>query len=87
MEISGYRVTRSFGIGRGIGVRYDATELAVEVTEVPAYGTAVYAEVYRAQTKLAGSNRGCGRNGSLWKPIRRRYRTLSAIRCRDPERS
>jgi hypothetical protein len=41
-------VTRSFGIGRGIGVRYDATELAVGVTEVPAYGTAVHAEVYRA---------------------------------------
>jgi uncharacterized protein YbjQ (UPF0145 family) len=30
-----------------IGVRYDATELADGVTEVLAYGTAVYAEVSR----------------------------------------
>jgi uncharacterized protein YbjQ (UPF0145 family) len=30
-----------------IGVRYDATELTGGVTEVLAYGTAVYAEVYR----------------------------------------
>ena len=30
-----------------IGVRYDATELIGGVTEVLAYGTAVYAEVYR----------------------------------------
>jgi uncharacterized protein YbjQ (UPF0145 family) len=30
-----------------IGVRYDATEIADGVTEVLAYGTAVYAEVFR----------------------------------------
>ncbi|MGH7888443.1 MAG: YbjQ family protein [Candidatus Binatia bacterium] len=30
-----------------IGVRYDATEIAAGVTEVLAYGTAVYAEVSR----------------------------------------
>ena len=30
-----------------IGVRYDATEIAAGVTEVLAYGTAVYAEVFR----------------------------------------
>lgn len=30
-----------------VGVRYDATELTGGVTEVLAYGTAVYAEVYR----------------------------------------
>ena len=30
-----------------IGVRYDATEVADGVTEVLAYGTAVYAEVFR----------------------------------------
>ena len=31
-----------------IGVRYDATEIADGVAEVLAYGTAVYAEVFRA---------------------------------------
>ena len=31
-----------------IGVRYDATEIADGVTEVLAYGTAVYAEVFRS---------------------------------------
>ena len=30
-----------------IGVRYDATEIADGVTEVLAYGTAVYAEIFR----------------------------------------
>jgi len=30
-----------------IGVRYDATEIADGVAEVLAYGTAVYAEVFR----------------------------------------
>jgi uncharacterized protein YbjQ (UPF0145 family) len=30
-----------------IGVRYDATEIAAGVTEVLAYGTAVYAEISR----------------------------------------
>lgn len=30
-----------------IGVRYDATEIADGVTEVLAYGTAVYVEVFR----------------------------------------
>ena len=30
-----------------IGVRYDATEIAAGVTEVLAYGTAVYVEVFR----------------------------------------
>ena len=30
-----------------IGVRYDATEISDGVTEVLAYGTAVYAEVFR----------------------------------------
>jgi uncharacterized protein YbjQ (UPF0145 family) len=30
-----------------IGVRYDATEIADGVTEVLAYGTAVYTEVFR----------------------------------------
>ena len=30
-----------------VGVRYDATELVGGVTEVLAYGTAVYAEVER----------------------------------------
>lgn len=30
-----------------VGVRYDATEIAAGVTEVLAYGTAVYVEVWR----------------------------------------
>jgi len=30
-----------------VGVRYDATEIANGVTEVLAYGTAVYAEIFR----------------------------------------
>ena len=36
-----------FGANAIIGARYDATEVADGVTEVLAYGTAVYAEVFR----------------------------------------
>ena len=48
LELPGHRVTRSLGVVRGIGVRYDANEITAGVTEVLAYGTGVYVEISRA---------------------------------------
>jgi uncharacterized protein YbjQ (UPF0145 family) len=40
--IDGYRIDRTHGVVRGIGIRYDANEIMNGVTEVFCYGTAVH---------------------------------------------